>query len=60
MKRHAVHVLISLPILLAAILLVGAPAPALAVALALVCAVMMAVMLVMAVRDDVGRRGDRK
>jgi hypothetical protein len=59
MKRHAFHILMCLPMVLAAILLAAGGAGAVALALALVCAVMMGAMMTMAARDGGGPGGDR-
>lgn len=59
MKRHADHVLICLPMALAAVVLVVAGAKGLVILLVLICAVMMAAMLAMVIHDGAGRGGDR-
>ena len=58
MKRHADHLLICLPMALAAFVLVVAGAKGLAILLVLICAVMMAAIGAMAIRDGTGRGGD--
>ena len=59
MKRHADHVLICLPMALAVFVLVVAGAQGLAILLVLICAVMMAAIGVMVIRDGKDRGGDR-
>jgi hypothetical protein len=59
MKRHVDHILMCLPMLLAAFVLVVAGATALALLVVLICAVMMGAMLAMVVHDGKGRGGDR-
>ena len=58
MKRHADHLLICLPMALAAFVLVVAGAQAVAVLLVLICAVLMSAIGAMAIRDGTGRGGD--
>ena len=59
MKRHADHLLMCLPMVLAAAVLVLAGAKALAMLLVLICAVMMGAIGAMVIRDGRGRGGDR-
>jgi hypothetical protein len=59
MTRHADHVLMCLPMVVAAFVLVVAGATALAILLVLICAVMMGALLAMVIRDGAGRGGDR-
>ena len=59
MKRHADHVLMCLPMALAAFVLVVAGAKALALLLLLICAVLMGAIGAMVIRDGRGRGGDR-
>ena len=59
MKRHADHILMCLPMALAAVVLVVAGAKALVLLLVLICAVMMAAIGAMVIRDGTGRGGDR-
>ena len=59
MKRRADHILMCLPMALAAFVLVVAGAKAVAVLLVLICAVMMAAIGAMVIRDGTGRGGDR-
>ena len=59
MKRHADHVLMCLPMALAAFVLVVAGAKALALLLLLICAVLMGAIGAMVIRDGKGRGGER-
>ena len=59
MKRHADHVLMCLPMALAAFVLVVAGAKALALLLLLICAVLMGAIGAMVIRDGRGRGGER-
>ena len=59
MKRHADHLLMCLPMALAAFVLVVAGAKALALLLLLICAVLMGAIGAMAIRDGKGRGGER-